>query len=339
MSRPASRCTTSRWTPRRAVVLAAASLVLSLGACSPPLPTPQPDAVPVEVQPAVSPDQVDRVLTDVDAVLRAADAAGDVAALEPRVEGPAQATRQAQYVLRAAGIDGSLTALPTVPQTIMTSATEEWPRTLVVVTEPPEDLQAPLLLTLVQDSPRDPYRLWAWARLFPSVQMPPTATPELGSTPVAMDAAGLVVPPGQVLGQYADLLTHGDASVYAAAFTPDPLHAGIDALREGYLAAVGANGTLTETYQPGGEGPYAIATADGGAIVIGTIRTVTTMTFSDSTVTFGPQTMALLGKEQVTSNLETTWLSTVAFHVPPEGSADPIELLGAEHQQIQVSGE
>src|SRR5690606_11186285 len=125
----------------------------------------------------------------------------------------------------------------------------------------------------VQESPRSQFRLFSWSRLFPGVEMPPTATPELGSAPVAPGDADLAVAPSDVLLQYADLLSHGAESQYAASFTEDPLHAGIDALREGYVAAVGENGTLTETYQPGDEGPYALATAEGGAIVVGTIRT------------------------------------------------------------------
>lgn len=323
---------------RPLAVLGALAVATGLVACSPPLPTPQPDAVPAVVQPAVSADQVESVLADLGDVVAAADGAGDATLLEPRVTGPALTIRQAQYVQQLAGLT-AITPLPVTPQTIVAPATQEWPRVVMVVTEPPEDLTAPLLLTLVQESPRSQYQLFSWSRLFPGVEMPQTATPELGSAPVAPGDAELSVAPSDVLLRYADVLSHGAESQHAATFAEDPLHAGIASLREGYVAAVGENGTFTETYQPGDQGPYALATADGGAIVVGTIRTVTTMTFSDSTVTFGPQTMALLGKDTVTSNLETTWLSTVAFEVPPVGSAEPIRMLGAEHVQIQVTGE
>ncbi len=324
---------------RRIAALGLATVTAGLAACSPPLPTPDPDAVPAVVPPAVTTEQLEDVLADLGEVVRTADSAGDATLLEPRVEGPAMLIRQAQYVQYAAGLS-AITTLPVTAQTVVVPATDEWPRVVMVVTEPPADLTAPLLLTLVQDSPRSQFRLFSWARLFPGTELPRTATPELGSPPVVPgDASGLAVAPSEVLVQYADLLGKGDESAFAAAFGPDLLRAGIEERRAAYVAAVGENGTLTETYQPGDSGPYALGTADGGAIVIGTIRTVTTMTFSDSTVTFGPQTMALLGEDQVTSNLETTWLSTVAFEVPPAGSTEPIRMLGAEHAQIQVTGE
>ena len=62
-------------------------------------------------------------------------------------------------------------------------------------------------------------------------------------------------------------------------------------------------------------------------------------TLADSVLTLGDQTAALLGKSTVTSSVAFTWLSVVAFAVPPAGSSDPIEVLGAEHSRIGVTGE
>ena len=103
----------------------------------------------------------------------------------------------------------------------------------MVVTEPPEDLQAPLLLVLVQSEPRAQYELQAWARLFPEVQTPPTTQPEIGSQPVVPDDESLLASPEAVVTQYLDVLTHGAESEFAAAFTEDPLRAGIAATQIG----------------------------------------------------------------------------------------------------------
>ncbi len=320
----------------RAVALSTA--VLFLAGCSVPLPTPQPDALPAAMQPAMSVEQAEGIVAEVSASLADADAALSVDVPGSRVTGPAEAIRSVQYLLVTAGLADVLTVIPSSAQTLVLPTTDEWPRTVMVVTEPPEDLQAPLLLTLVQTEPREPYQLWSWVRLFPGAQTPALAQPELGSAPVAPDAPELAVSPTEVLAQYVDVLTNRDASPYAAAFTVDPLRQGIAQTKDAFVAVVGANGSLTETYQPDAAGTYSMATADGGAIVVGTVRTATTITLVDSTLKIGDQTAAILGTDTLKSNLAITWLSVVAFAVPPAGSDAPIQVLGAEHSRIEVTG-
>lgn len=316
--------------------------VLALGAlaaCSTPLPVPQPDAEPAATPPALFEEQADRVLADVADVLAASDGTLEPASLDPRVTGPARQIRGVEYLLAAAGDPDSVTAIPEGAQTLMLPTTDAWPRTFMAVTESPEDLQAPLLLVLVQDSPRAQYRLWSWARLFPGITMPATTEPGIGSAPLAPDSADLAVSPTDVVAQYVDLLTKRDQSEFVNAFAPDPLRTAVAQTRDAFVGVVGANGSLAETYTPDPAGVTAIATADGGAIVVGTVRTVTTISLTDSTMRIGDQTAALLGKDTITANLEIQWLSVVAFAVPPAGSDEPIEVLGAEHSRIQATGQ
>lgn len=322
-----------RW---RAIGLAA---VVLLAACSTPLPEPQPDAIPAVAPPALSVAQAEEILAEVSAALADADAQLSTDLLAPRVTGPAATIRSVEYALAAAGDTTALTAIPGGAQTLVLPTTDTWPRTIMVVTEPPEDLQAPLLLTLVQSEPRAQYQLWSWARLFPDVDTPAMAQPEVGSAAVPADGSGLAVPPGEVVARYVDLLTNRDESPYAAEFTTDPLREGVAQTRDAFAGLVGTMGSLTETYQPDAAGVQALATADGGAIVVGMIQTVTTITLVDSTLTIGDQTAVLLGTDTVASSLAITWLSVVAFAVPPEGSDQPIEVLGAEHSRIQVTGQ
>lgn len=320
-------------------LLPAALLATLLGGCSTPLPEPQPEAVPAVLPAALTTTQVERVLTDVMTTLEAADAAGDAALLEPRVTGPAQETRRAEYVQRAAGVADAVTEIPSGVQTVVAPATDSWPRTLMVVTEAPADLQPPLLLTLVQQSPREQFRLWSWARLFPGTQMPATARPELGSEPVAA-AQELLVPPAEVVPRYADVLTQGDASEHAGTFSGDPLRPQIAALRGAYQGLTPETGSLTVTHTPADTGPYAIGTADGGALVVGPFRTVTTLTLADSTLAPGPQATALLGgATTLSTTLSMTWLGVVAFHVPPAGSDQPVTVLGGEYTMVQATGQ
>lgn len=320
----------------RRVATATATVAL-LAACSTPLPEPSPEPAPAVPPATVTTDQVERILTDLDAVLAAGDGAEDVGALAARITGPAQAMREAQYVVGDGG--EAVTSIPTQAQTVAVEATDAWPRSMFLVTEPPADLQAPLLLTLVQPTPRDQFRLWSWARLFPGVQMPATAQPQLGSAPVAPDDESLLLTPAATLAAYLDKLALGTESPQWATFAEDPLSAGIFQTRDAYRGLVEGKGSLTETYEVLDSGPYAIGTADGGAIVVGSFRTVTTIALTDSTLTIGDETAALVGKTTLESNLTLSWLSVVAFHVPPADAEGPVAVLGGEHVRVAVSGE
>lgn len=323
---------------RRAAAVVPAVVLALLAGCSTPLPVPQPDAVPAATPPGLTADQATEVLEDVAGALASADAAGDATMLEPRVTGPAATIRAVEYALAKAGDTDALTAIPPGAQTLVLPTTDSWPRTFFVVTPAPEDLQAPLLLTLTQEEPRAQYRLWSWARLFPGAVMPATSEPGIGSEPVGVNSGDVAVSPNEVVARYVDVLTNRDESEFAESFTPDPLRQGIAQTKDAFVGVVGSNGTLAETYQPDEAGAVAIATADSGAIVVGTVRTVTTITLADSTLRIADQTAVLLGTDTVKSTLEIQWLSMVAFAVPPPGSEEPIEVLGAEHSRVKVTG-
>src|SRR5690606_13959778 len=227
---------------------AALTLLGGLAACADPPPEVRPEAVPVVAPPVMEPEQVERVLGDLGEVLAAGDAALEAERLTPRVGGPALTSRTAQYTVASALQDtAGITVLPTAPQVLIVPDEAAWPRTVVVVTEQPEDLQSPRLLVLRQEEPRAQYVLWGWARLLPGASMPPTADPSVGSAVLAPDAPDLLVTPGDVIAQYADVLANGDASEYAQSFEPDATREAITTTRESFRTAVeNAGGSLTE---------------------------------------------------------------------------------------------
>jgi hypothetical protein len=315
--------------------------LIGLAACANPVPEPTPDAAPAVPPPALTVAQSTSVLDQVGEVLAAGDAANDPAGLPARLSGPALAIRTAEYV-RAVATNGErpVVQLPMTAQTTIVPDTDTWPRTQMVVTEQPADLQAPLLLVLQQAGPREPYRLWSWARLGPSVQMPATAEPEIGSEPVAPDDASLLMPPTEALAQYADVLTNGDASGAAATFPPDFFRTALTAARDQTAASLQAVATVGETVAPVDGAVTALRTADGGAIVVGQLSTVTTVTLSQGSITLNdPFDAALAGKTSVTSNLVRTWTDVVALYVPPAGGAQQVAVLAAEHARTAVTGE
>jgi len=321
-----------------AVVLAGC---LALGACSGSLPEPAPEAAQAVAPPVLTAAQSETVLERLGEVLGQADAALDPALLAERVSGPALAMRSAEYVRASATAGAKLpTALPVTAQSSVVPDTTEWPRTQLVVTEQPEDLQAPRILVLQQASPREPYKLWGWARLGGGVQMPPTADIAVGSQPVPADDESLLVKPADLMGLYADVLTNGDASPHAATFGPDFFRTTIEGRRAESQASVQAVGTAAESYTPVGD-VIALSTADGGALVVAEMSTVTTLAISQGSLTLtDPFEVALAGKASVGKNLSRTWSDVIVFYVPPAGSVTPqVQVLAAEHALTAVTGE
>lgn len=338
----AARPSSSRSTRTSATRTRAAAGVLTallLAGCAQPLPEPSPDPVPASPPASVTPEQLEDVLDAVAEAVEAADAAQSLDPAAARITGPAATLRTAEYALAAANPEAAVTPLPEGTQTIVTTATDVWPRTIVVVTEPPADLRAPLLLTLVQDGPREQYRLWSWVRLFPGTQMPPTAQPEVGNTPVPPDSTDVLVPPVELMQRYVDVMVNGDASEHVGLFGPDPLRENLGGLREAYAQSAANGGSVTESVEALEEGPVAVGTADGGAIVTGGFRLTISITLDDSTLTVDPATAAFLGgNTTLASSLELTFVGTVAFDVPPVGGEEQVTLLGGEFSLTGATG-
>ena len=322
----------------RAIALVGTALLLA--GCATPLPTPSPDPVPAVPPPSLTTEQVRRVLADIGATLHTADAALDDDELAQRVTGTALTIRTAEYTVNQALTNPvDLITVPTTDSTIVVPTTDDWPRSVFVVTEQPEDLQSPRLLVLTQDAPRDPYRLASWSRLLPDRQVPRTFVPEVGSVPLDLDAEGLAATPAQVGEMYADVLDKGDDSPHADAFADDVFRERIALVREQYeRIAEQAGGEFTEQYAPDPEQTVAVSTADGGAIVVVPLTTKTRITTDERELSLGRAERALLGKRTVGKRATFTWTGVLTFVVPPEGSDETITVLAAEHVRTAVRG-
>ena len=185
----------TRATHHRAAVrlaAAAAATALLLAGCAGDVPQPAPEPAATAPLPVLDEDRIERILADVEETVEAADAALDPELLSDRLTGPALSMRQAEYRLSEAS-EGERTPTPltTSSQVEVVAATDEWPRSLYVVSHVPDDANLPLLLVLTQEDARSQYKLWFWTSLLPGVQTPSTAHPEAGSPQLAPDAVDL----------------------------------------------------------------------------------------------------------------------------------------------------
>ncbi len=329
---------------RAASRVLAAGLVglLALSGCGQALPAPAPEAVAAVPPPATTVAQAAHVLQDVGRVLQTADAGLDANLLGARLTGPALAIRTAEYV-RAAATQGQRPplALPTEQQVLVIPTTASWPRSTVVVTTQPEDLQSPRVLVLQQASPREQYHLWGWARLGPGVQMPRTADPSIGSAPVPPDADGLLATPVDAVTRFADLLTQGQQSQWATSFADTFFTPGILAARTQAQTSLASVATTQESVTADPASVTALATADGGALVIGRLTTVTSIDVTRGSISLSdPFEAALAGRTSVSDQLTRTWTDVVVLAVPPAGTVDgQIRVLAGEQVMTSVTGQ
>lgn len=332
-------------TTRRARGLAVAGALaatLALAGCAEEVPAPNPDDA--VTAPVLSEDQDREVLTAVNQALTEAGAANDPNLLQQRLTGPALKVRTSQLQVAAARGNADLvTELPSEYQQLVVPTNETWPRTSFAITEQPENLQPPRLLALEQASAREPYKLWGWVQLAPGTTMPAFADPELGSEAVAPDDDSLLMTPQDAVAQYADVLTTGASSAFAASFAEDGFRKLLGdnaATQTQALQQERVEGTYTLQVTPTPDQPVqAVRTADDGAMVMAGLDVTETMQAVEGARLTPPTQSgkALLGQTQPTNVLKNGYTDVVALYVPPKGSEEQVRLLGYSHVQTSVA--
>lgn len=321
-----------------ASALLAASILASCGSAEPPQPAP--DEVPEIAPPALDSARLSTILEEIGESLDAADAELDPELLGDRVIGPARETRTREYRLVEAS-DGEVepTAMDTTASLAATGISEDWPRNAMVITEIPEGENLPLLLTLTQDDVHSPYALWGFTTLFPGVEYPAMARPEVGSPSVAADAGDLVATPEEVLERYAHVVADPD-SEFASDFADDPyLELAVRDQVEDLQEAAGESATVGTLARKLNVDPRSVETADGGAIVVGQFRWVLSVDRTDE-----PGDLELSGifdyladDTSVTFQMQAVFDTTMAFHVPAADAEDSaIVPLGASDVLVEV---
>ncbi|KZM36102.1 hypothetical protein [Oerskovia enterophila] len=330
-----------RSTARTAAVAGAVLGALLLAGCTSPVPTPTVDDSSASAEPALTVEQMAEVREAVGATLDAANATHDASQLATRLSGPALSLRTSQLGVAATRGNGDLvTVLPTAVQQDIITTTDSWPRQAYAVTEQPEDLQSPRLLGYEQTTARDPYKLWAWVRLFPSVKLPSFAGAAVGSESVPLDDPSLLMTPTDAVAQYADVLNLGAGSGFAASFADDPLRAWVATNAQTQAAPLAtAAGTQTMTFTPTAGEARAVRTADGGAMVMAAMTALETRTAEEGAkITPGTETeKALFGATPPTNVLNVGYTTMVAMYIPPADATTGVQVLGMENIVTSVA--
>jgi hypothetical protein len=330
-----------------ALVPTSVGLVLALSGCSiaeVPQAIPTPSESPTvsvvdEIKPALTPEQVSRILADIERVVTESDSSGETGLLQTRMEGPALLFREANYLLRSKSPD----VLPLPPISIsvisitMISKTEEWPRAFMVVTGDGDEL--PQTLVIQQLAPREPYKLLYNMALLPGVQFPDVAAASKGAIPVGTDSQFLKISPINLAPSYGDLIDNGPVSEFFSLFDldTDKFYEQIAQTQKEQTESLD-EATTVFSHELGDANVVSLTTSDSGAIVA--LMMVDTWeitpTSRNSAVTVSGDELLLLGLEGSGSGVRTRYGNMLLFYVPLASSDQKIRLLGATQSLLSI---
>lgn len=276
--------------------------------------------------------QFRRILEQVASATDAGDAAKDAKKLTARVAGTELEVRTQNYKIRSrvASYDARMPVRSTKLLTTVVTSKRAWPRSVMAVTQG-EGNVVPQLLTLVQNSPRENYKLVGTTPLQPGTTFP--SIERNGTETLAKDdKSGLLYSGEEALAGLADRLTkanstfkdklvEGESSPYIA----DTLSYQSDVVKEG------VNGKFAFSHKVVPGTTVVFRTADGGALVLGrlTFNFDGTPKSEGDKLSIGSDAAVLAGGKETTSGMVLNFAESMAVYVPPTGSKDPMKLVAA----------
>ncbi|WP_297084434.1 hypothetical protein [uncultured Demequina sp.] len=326
---------------RRLLPLAAVAglSALALAGCVSDVPEPVTSPPDLEASGALLEPQSDRIVAETMAELAAADRARRPGRLNDRVGGDAVTIRGVQYTLAKADDGPAPVTLPAEMQAVYVSAADTWPRTMVTVSEQADEDSTPVVMLWVQEDILTDYQMRNWAHMIPGATLPAMPGPSTGAEQLAMDSDAVSPTPQEVVESYVELLRAGGGSDLDETFAPDSYRERLFTARSTLTdAAKEADGEYVETVQPSIANSFAMATADGGALVFAPLTIDSSFTVEDATVSIDEADQPLLDGE-LDDTVTHSYLDFIVIHIPgadaEEGSLPGV--VAAEHNLIRVS--
>ena len=342
---------TATFSTRRAGVAMAAlaaTIVAGTGvaaqAATTPAPSPSASAAAGADTAADSPVLLDaqfrRILEQVSSTVDAGDAAKDAAKLKSRVDRTELEVRTQNYKIRSqvGAYEARMPVRATKLLTTVVTSKRAWPRSVMAVTQG-EGNVVPQLLTLVQKSPRENYKLVETTPLQPG-----TTFPAIGrdgtETLAADDKSGLLYSGEEALAGLGDRLTKADSTFkdklvegQSSPYIADTLAYQAD------VAKTGVDGNFSFTHKVAPEETVVFRTADGGALVLGRLNFAFdgTPKAEGDKLAIGDDAAVLAGGKETSSGMVLNFAESMAVYIPPTGSKDPMKLVAATRGLVGAS--
>lgn len=288
--------------------------------------------------PVVVERQLERILGSVASTVADADTAADPALLASRAAGAALELRTASYAIGATGADvpppAPVAAAPLLLEMIPTGG---WPRALVALTQG-DDAPVPQALLLVQETPRENYRLTSAVQMLPGSTFPTPPLPGAAGTIPLDEAGALKTAPQEAVVAIADVLTdpsEGDPGL----FEENSFAEAITGFQDRISADPGNRAaTISFRHAAQDEHTRALLTGDGGAMVFGYLtHTYSSVPTSAGAIDLGGTVYEeLTGQGSSTEGIDVRYGEAVMLYVPPAGSSDPIRVVGADQHLVSA---
>lgn len=305
-------------------------------------PTPSPSSSDVATEnglkpPAVTKQQLGRIVDKIAETVAAADEAKDPTLAATRLAGPALALRAANYTITTN--DPALATLPAFPsgtvEVVLPQQNDEWARSVFAIIQPTDTTLAPVALMLVQDSPRENYKVHYLITLEPGFALPPVAPAQIGSPSLDADNGFGLLAPNELAQAYGDVLTAGPDATHFDLFQEDGdtlrVDIGFEA-KQARAATVASQGSakIDFTNAANLEAPISFPTNDSGQIVAVALDDTETITPTEAgaAINSPPAVKALSGSARSTKGITATYGVQLLFYVPKSPSTHQIQLLG-----------
>ena len=329
----------TRWGAALAAVLVAGSLTPAVAA-DPTTPAPSASASPEATASPTTPGfpglldaQVQRIATAVAAAVTAGDDAKDSKELEARVGGMALEARAANYKIRAkvsaqAAME-PVNAAPLLAKVVTTTST--WPRSAMVVTKG-ENNALPQLLTLVQASPRENYKLIQATPLLPGQTFP--KVDKEGTKEIALDSAdGLKMSPADAIAALSDRLTKSDSKFKDSFNDSVYIQSVLDTQKT--IVENAKDATHVFSHKASSDAAVNLRTADGGVmVVVGYTFGITGTSKEDATLTVGDDAAVFTGGKETTKGYTLNYAEPVVMYIPPAEGDGKITILSATRNLV-----
>nr|WP_217509012.1 hypothetical protein [Pseudarthrobacter sp. C4D7] len=342
---PSSSSSANRATMVAAGVVAAV-LAGSGTAAQAASPSPQPSgsaSAPAKESaglPVLLDAQFRRILEQVSSATDAGDAAKDAAKLADRVAGPELEIRTQNYKIRSqvGSYEPRMPVRSTKLLTTVVTTDRNWPRSVLAVTQG-EGNVVPQILTLVQQSPRENYKLMETTPLQPGTTFPSISRGGT-ETLAAADKSGLLYSGEEAMAGLADRLTTADSPFKDKLVEGDSSPYIADTLSyQAEVVKAGENGNFAFTHKVVPDSTVVFRTSDGGALVLGRINFgfEGTPKAAGDKLTIGDDAAALAGGKETTTGMVLNFAESMAVYVPPAGSTDPMKLVAATRGLVGAS--
>jgi hypothetical protein len=329
---------TSRRQARALKFVALALIPAALAGCTPeyvnPVLSPSPSPAQDILTPVMTKDQLKRILSEITEVVALADAELDRESIEVRVSGPALVARRAAYNI-ARRTENPAPPAPLLAEPIqlfLPSATDTWPRSVMVVTGE----QTLTMLVLRQESARDQYKLYQYMDILPEVDFPEVAGEEVGANTVKEDSKFLLMPPTDLANAVGSLLNEGPDSTWSILMDGENQYINDVSSVQRTLAETLSNANVTFDHKLSNDGMVLLTSGEGGALVgMYMIDTYTIIPKEPGdAVAISGQEAILLGAGGSATGIETRYGAMLLFHMPAAGSESRVRLLGATQQLL-----